>query len=47
MLSVQFNMLSNVDWKYIQLYTTPTQISAWRWPCNWAETSSWIITYII
>jgi len=23
-----------VDWRHIQLYTTPTQRSAWRWPCN-------------
>jgi len=23
-----------VDWKHIQLYTTPTQRSAWRWLCN-------------
>jgi len=23
-----------VDRKHIQLYTTHTQRSAWRWPCN-------------
>jgi len=34
MLSVQLNMLSIYDWKHIQLYTTPTQRSAWRRLCN-------------
>jgi len=24
-----------------QLYTPPTQISAWRWPCNLVETCNW------
>jgi len=26
---------------HIELFTPPTQRSAWRWPYNWAETCSW------
>jgi len=25
---------------HIELYTPPTQRSAWRWPYNWAKTCS-------
>jgi len=27
--------------KNYQLYTPPSQRSAWRWPYNWAEICSW------
>jgi len=30
-----------VNWKHYQLYTPPTQRSAWKWPYNWAETYRW------
>jgi len=41
---VQLIMLSIYEISY-QLYTPPTQRSAWRWPCSLAETCSWTITW--
>jgi len=34
------NLRDDVNWKHYQLYTTPVQRPAWRWPYKWSETSS-------